>query len=291
MLKIATRKSELAVTQARFVGNLLNIPYELVYVQTHGDRDQNSSLSEIGGQGVFSKEVQVEVLNHRADIAVHSAKDLPTAGVDGLVIAGVPKREDPRDALVGKRLASIPVGGVVATSSRRRSAQLLNLRPDVTVVSARGNMSRRIAKASEVDAVFVAMAAMVRLELEDEVAEVLPIESFTPQVGQGTLAIECRGEDYETIEKLNRISDENTRKSLEAERAFLARLGAGCQTPVGAYAQSQEGKVYVRGFMGDDSGVFVSRSEKVGNDPLLIGTELADAVSVMSKNASLLRFD
>jgi hydroxymethylbilane synthase len=184
-LRIATRGSELALWQARHVATLLGGDAELVVVETTGDQRLDQPIWELGGKGVFVKEVQRAVLDGRADLAVHSAKDLPSETPEGLVLGAVPERGDARDALVGARLAQLPQGATVATGSRRRQVQLAGLRPDLAFVGLRGNMATRLAKASEVDAVVVAAVALERLGLAHHLSETFEVDVLVPQVGQG----------------------------------------------------------------------------------------------------------
>lgn len=241
VLRAATRGSPLARWQAEAVAALLRshdpaIDVELVVVDTQGDRRLDVPIWELGGKGVFAKEVQAAVLDGRADLAVHSAKDLPSVSVPGLVIAAVPERGDPRDALVGSTLADLPHGAEVATGSLRRQAQLAAARPDLRFVGLRGNMATRIAKAAEHDAVVVAAAALDRLGLADQIAERLAIGLVLPQVGQAALAVECREDDAELRSLLGAVEHADTRRCVDAERAFLAELGGDCSLPAAAYA-------------------------------------------------------
>src|SRR5262245_43418343 len=204
-LRAATRGSELALWQTNHVAELVrrahpDVEIEPVVVQTSGDRDLERPIWEMGGKGVFVKEVQAAVLDGRADLAVHSAKDLPSVTFDGLVLAAVPARGDARDALVGASLANLGPGARVATGSVRRRAQLANARPDLTFAELRGNIATRIGRVGTdgIDAVVVAAAALVRLDLHDQIAEVLEPETLVPQVGQGALAVECRDDDPDT---------------------------------------------------------------------------------------------
>ncbi|SHE33958.1 hydroxymethylbilane synthase [Ferrithrix thermotolerans DSM 19514] len=281
-VKIATRRSELAVAQATYVGSLLNSDFELVYVTTQGDRDQASALSVIGGQGIFTKEVQRAVLDGMADIAVHSAKDLPSATHIDLAIRGVPKREDVRDVLIGSRLSDLAEGSIVYTSSNRRKAQLLSLRPDIEVRGARGSIATRMKLAGHRSAVFVAKAALDRLGISKFDGEILPLESFTPQVGQGALAVEALRSDDEIGDLLQGITDLETFDALMCERAFLSRLGAGCTMPVGAYAVSAEGLTTVNGFIGVEDGSRLWRASASSTDPQRAGRELAEKLLQMS---------
>ena len=240
-LRAATRGSALARWQTDKVIELLGCEVEVVVVETEGDRRRDVPIHEIGGRGVFTKEVQAAVLDGRADFAVHSAKDLPSSlGPEGLVIAAVPERGDRRDAMVGKALADLPPGALVATGSVRRRAQLAWHRPDLTFTDLRGNICTRLEKAKQYDAVVMAAAALVRLERTDAIAEVLEPDVLVPQVSQGALAVECREDDDEVRERLAGIEHEPSRREVDQERAFLARLGGGCDLPVGATAGAGE---------------------------------------------------
>ncbi|MHB8670039.1 MAG: hydroxymethylbilane synthase [Acidimicrobiales bacterium] len=238
-LRAATRGSALALAQAQFVARrleALGAEIEIVVVQTMGDQRSEVPIWQLGGQGAFVGEVQAAVLEGRADIAVHSAKDLPSGGCEGLRIAAVPEREDPRDALVGSTLEGLAVGARVATGSVRRRAQLAWHRPDLTFAGLRGNIETRLAKAAGFDAVVVAAAALRRLGRSGEMTEALDVSRVVPQVGQGALAVECRAEDEPTRSVVGAIEHRSSRLALEAERAWLARIGGGCDLPVGAHA-------------------------------------------------------
>lgn len=236
------------------------VEVSLVVVETSGDRRLDVPISEIGGQGVFVKEVQAAVLDGRADVAVHSAKDLPSLAADGLVIGAVPLRGDPRDAMVGSVLADLPAGATVATGSVRRRAQLSWVRPDLTFTNLRGNIGTRLEKVPPGGAVVVAAAALSRLGLLDRAAEVLDEWVMLPQVGQGSLAVECREGDSEILEVLSSIEHAPTRLALECERGFLARLGGGCDLPVGAYARLDGDEVVVEGMLASADGRVMLRS-------------------------------
>jgi hydroxymethylbilane synthase len=269
-VRIATRGSALARWQAEHVAGLLRsatpgLDTELVIVDTLGDRALERPIWELGGQGVFVKEVQAAVLDGRADLAVHSAKDLPSAPAlvtPGLVIGAVPERGDARDALAGLPLAAIPPGGVVATGSTRRRAQLADLRPDLTFTGLRGNIGTRLARVREVSAVVVAAAALARLGRRADAAEVLEPSAMVPQVGQGAMAVECRGDDDATVGLLRDIDHGPSRRAVDAERAFLACLGGGCELPVGAYAvEGGDGTVRLRAVLATLDGRMVLRDE------------------------------
>ncbi len=258
---------------------LLGGDAELVVVETTGDRRADTPIHEMGGTGVFVKEVQQAVLDGRADIAVHSAKDLPSEQTPGLVIAAVPERGDPRDALVGSTLADLPNGAVVATGSVRRRAQLAALRADVIFADLRGNMETRLAKAAGFDAIVVAAAAFDRLGLEDHITERLATSVMLPQVAQGALAVECRDDDAATRERLATIDDHDAHRAVIAERAFLAELGGGCDQPVGALAHiTDDGGVEIEGLLASLDGRAVVRRAITGSDPEAAGRELAEMV-------------
>jgi hydroxymethylbilane synthase len=274
--RIATRGSRLALWQAERVARLLPGEAEMVVVTTTGDRRTDVPVWSIGGTGVFVKEVEAAVLDGRADLAVHSAKDLPSETAPGLRLAAVPERADPRDALVGRRLDDIPAGGRIGTGSVRRRAQLAALRPDLTFGSLRGNIETRVAKAADFDAVVVAMAAIERLELTDRVAEILEPSVMLPQVAQGALAVECRDDDPSTVEALAGLDDPAARATVEAERAFLRQLGGGCDLACGALASLRpDGTVAIEVMLGSLDGHLVLRTTHEGTDPEEVGTEAA----------------
>jgi hydroxymethylbilane synthase len=239
-LRIATRGSRLARWQAEHVAGLLRavhgpLDVELVIVETTGDQRRDVPLHAIGGQGVFVKEVQQAVLEGRADLAVHSAKDLPSTTAPGLVIAAVPARGDARDGLVGARLDDLVPGATVATGSVRRRAQLLAVRPDLHVVELRGNVDTRLTKIPDGGAIVMAVAPLERLGWADRLAEALDPVRFVPQVAQGALAVECRADDDATAAVVAAVEDAAARRGVDAERAFLAAFGGGCDLPIGAW--------------------------------------------------------
>jgi hydroxymethylbilane synthase len=275
-LRAATRGSELARWQTGHVASLLELEVEAVVVDTTGDRRSDVPIWEIGGQGVFVKEVQAAVLEDRADIAVHSAKDLPSAPTPGLVLAAVPVRDDARDALVGSTLDQLPPGAVVATGSVRRRAQLAWARPDLTFAGLRGNIATRLSKAKSYDAVVVALAALRRLGRTDHVAEALDASVMLPQVGQGALAVECRSDDQSTLAALAGLDHAASRRAVDAERAFLAELGGGCDLPVGAQARSiGDDTLELSGMVSSLDGRVMLRQAMTGSDPGALGRALA----------------
>jgi hydroxymethylbilane synthase len=279
VIRIATRASSLARWQAERVGARLGRDVEYVLISTSGDRDQTSELHAIGGLGVFTKDVQQAVLDGRADMAVHSAKDLPTATPTGLVLATIPERADPRDALVGCALDELSAGALVGTGSVRRRAQLAALRPDLTFGPLRGNIETRLRKREELgyDAVVVAFAALVRLELADaQTCDVLDPGVMLPQVAQGALAVECRADDVRTLERLRAIDDPIAHRAVDAERAFLAELGGGCDLPCGALADVDEaGNIVLEALLASLDGHIVLRTRVAGDDPADVGTTAA----------------
>jgi len=253
-LRAATRRSPLARWQAEHVAARLEAAHpgltvELVALETEGDRRLDVPIAHIGGKGVFAKEVQQAVLDGRADLAVHSAKDLTAVTGTGLALAAVPERGDPRDALVGGRLADLPHGATIATGSQRRRVQLAALRPDLRFVELRGNMAARLAKVPEGGAIVVAAVALERLGLAERIAERFAVDRLVPQVGQGALAVECRADDDRSRELLAAVQHAPSRRRLDAERAFLAELGGDCDLPAGAHATLDGDRIVLRGFL------------------------------------------
>jgi hydroxymethylbilane synthase len=250
-----------------------------VIVDTKGDQIGDVPLDRIGGQGVFVKEVQLAVMEDRADAAVHSAKDLPTATPVELVVGAVPERADPRDALVGCSMADLPPGAVIATGSARRRAQLANWRPDLTFVELRGNMATRLARAGDgsVHAVVVAMAALERLEWTDRATEILSPTRLLPQVGQGAIAAEYRRDRPEVGAMLDAVDHPTSHLALDTERAFLAALGGGCTAPVAGWAEVEAGgSIRIRGMVASPDGRVMVSTELSGDDPRSLGAALAE---------------
>jgi hydroxymethylbilane synthase len=278
---IATRSSPLARWQAEAVASRLAasaIDVEFLIVTTEGDQDQTRQIQEMAGRGVFVKEVQMAVLEGKADLAVHSAKDLMSTPTVGLNLAGFLERGDPRDALIGMNLRQLPQGARIATGSARRQAQLAHIRPDLKFTGLRGNIETRIAVAErdDVDAVMVAMAALQRLELTDSAAEVFSVEEMIPQVGQGAIAVECRDDDLTINEQLLGISDDSTRRCVEAERAYLAELGGGCELPVGAHGYLKEGIIQLDAVLASRDGTTLLRTQQQGYDADVLGKAVAE---------------
>lgn len=307
-IPIATRGSALARWQADHVADLLAaagaaagevVDAPLVVIETTGDRRLDVPLWELGGKGVFVKEVQAAVLDGRARVAVHSGKDLPAVTPDGLVLAAVPERADPRDVLVGATLASLGVGAVVATGSVRRRVQLADLRPDLTFTGLRGNIATRLDKVPAGGAVVMAAAAIDRLGLADELArrglatEVLEPSVLLPQVAQGALAIECRADDDEARELLALLEHAPSRRAVDAERAFLAELGGDCDLPAGAFARPAGDvsggatDLRVDALLASLDGHVLLRAGAVGDDPAALGRGLARHLRDDAGGASL----
>jgi hydroxymethylbilane synthase len=244
MLVIGSRGSQLALWQARWVqGRLaaLGVESRIEIIKTTGDRVTNVPLSSMGGKGLFTKEIEEALLARQVDLAVHSLKDLPTQIPEDLQIAAIPEREDPRDVMVGRKLADLGPGAKIGTSSLRRSTQLRCLRPDLQVESVRGNVDTRLRKLDEgqYDALVLAAAGLTRLGWSDRIAEALAPEVMCPAVGQGALAVETR-----VGENVCRVLDHaETRAEVTAERALLSALGGGCLTPIGAHARMDSGRL------------------------------------------------
>lgn len=280
-LRAATRSSPLALWQTAEVGRLLAAAHpglliEAVPTRTTGDRLAEASLADIGGKGAFVRSLQSAVLGGRADLAVHSAKDLPSLGAEELCLAAVPARGEVRDALVGARLVDLPPGAVVATGSARRRVQLADQRPDLRFADLRGNIDTRLAKAEDFDAIVVALVALERLGRAPAVLDVLDVDLMVPQVGQGALAVECRADDAELRGLLSAIDDPVSRRCVDAERAFLAALGGDCTVPAGAHAQPLEDEVQLRGVLAPAEGEPLRRATVRGDDGARAGRELAE---------------
>jgi hydroxymethylbilane synthase len=257
IVRIGTRGSPLALWQANHVADRLRrvesgLHVELVEIQTTGDQVLDAPLAQIGGQGVFTKEIQRALLDRRADVAVHSLKDLPTVAVEGLILEAVPPRGPTGDAFISGRFRSfleMPPGSSVATSSSRRRAQILNRRPDLRLVEIRGNVETRLNKltAENLDAIILAQAGLERLGLHEHISEILDPAWMLPAVGQGALGLECRADDAACRALLAKVDDPETHQVVLAERAFLRGLGGGCQLPIGAAGSTAGRELILRG--------------------------------------------
>jgi hydroxymethylbilane synthase len=286
-VRIGTRGSKLALAQCAWVkerieGRHPGMEVELVRIKTKGDKILDAPLSKIGGKGLFVKEIEEALLSGRVDLAVHSMKDVPAELPDGLLLTAFPEREDPRDVLVSLDnvpLDELPQGALLGTSSLRRGAQILHLRPDLKIVPLRGNVDTRIKKLRRGDfhAIVLAAAGMTRLDLEDEISQVIPTEKVLPAIGQGALGIEVRGDNREVIEVLSFMNHGPTALGVRAERAFLKRLEGGCQVPIAALAALNGRDLHLEGMVAELDGSRIIR-EKIQGDkerPEEIGVSLA----------------
>ncbi len=264
VIRIATRKSPLALWQAEYVKNQLikadpTTRVELVTMVTRGDMLLDSPLSKVGGKGLFVKELELAILEDRADLAVHSMKDVPVAFPEGLDLISICPREDPRDAFISNRYASLddlPPGAIVGTSSLRRQCQISAYRPDLIIRSLRGNVGTRLGKldAGEYDAIILAAAGLIRLGLQQRITLLLPVTLSLPAGGQGAVGIECRQDDQQLIRRLQSLNDEKTAICVHAERAMNIRLEGGCQVPIASYAVLEGTELWLRGLVGTPAG-------------------------------------
>lgn len=300
-LMIGTRGSQLAMTQAQGVADLLAASsgrdVKLVPISTHGDRDQGSPLESMGGQGVFVTALRDALLNGEVDVAVHSLKDLPTAPEPRLLMAAIPRREDPRDAVVardGLTLGELPNGARVGTGSPRRVAQINALGLGLDVVPIRGNVDTRLAKVAngEYDAVVVALAGLSRLGRASEATELIDPIQVLPAPGQGALACECRADDDATARILAVLDDADTRSAVTAERSLLGTMEAGCSAPIGALAEVVSGdggdELWLRAVVADISGTPIVRLSATGSpdDPAAVGERLAAELLAPTENTA-----
>jgi hydroxymethylbilane synthase len=286
-LIFATRPSKLARWQTNYVINALkrlhpDLECKEKVITTQGDKILDKPLPEIGGKGLFTQELESELLNGDVHCAVHSLKDLPVESPAGLTVGCIPVRADVRDALIsskGYTLAALPNGASVGTSSLRRAAQILSLRPDIKTESLRGNVDTRLRKAldGQYDAIILAGAGLARLGLDSHVTEWLPLNVMLPAPGQGALAVQCRADDTETLALLSKFEDEATRKAVTAERAFLSGLGGGCAVPVAAYAvtSARSSVISLKGLVISEDGKMVVKVAGEGAGALQLGNELA----------------
>ncbi|ONM43354.1 hydroxymethylbilane synthase [Halopseudomonas pachastrellae] len=287
-LRIATRKSALALWQAEYVKARLeqldpSITVSLVPMVSRGDQLLDSPLAKIGGKGLFVKELETAMLNDEADLAVHSMKDVPMQFPDGLGLYAICEREDPRDAFVSNHfddLDALPAGSVVGTSSLRRQAQIMARRPDLQIRFLRGNVNTRLAKldAGEYDAIVLATAGLLRLGFDARIRYPMPPEVSLPAGGQGAVGIECRSSDTELQALLVQLNDEDSALRVRAERALNTRLNGGCQVPIACYAERENGELWLRGLVGDPDGQRMLRAEARGSegDPEALGIAVAE---------------
>jgi hydroxymethylbilane synthase len=280
-LVFATRPSKLARWQTQWVMHALQAALPSLECREHimttqGDRILDKPLPEIGGKGLFTQELEAELLAQRVHGAVHSLKDLPVENPPGLVVGAIPPRAQVEDVLIsasGYTLESLPEGARVGTSSLRRAAQILAYRPDLRIESLRGNVDTRLrkAQAGQVDAIILAGAGVTRLGLQAHITQWLPLEIMLPAPGQGALAVQCRVDDQPTLDILARIEDAHTRLAVEAERAFLSGLGGGCSLPVAAYAVVQDSQIALQALAAAPNGRQVIRCQATGVDPFQVG--------------------
>ncbi|USB34240.1 hydroxymethylbilane synthase [Paenibacillus sp. YPG26] len=298
---VGTRQSQLALTQTGQVIEALkelcklhSLPFEfdIKKIVTKGDRILDVTLSKVGGKGLFVKEIEQAMLDGEIDLAVHSMKDMPSELPDGLMNGAVPKRVDYRDALISKgglTLDELPQGAKVGTSSLRRASQLKAYRPDLNIEAIRGNIDSRLKKLETegFDAIILAAAGLFRMGWEDRITSYLPVDICLPAVGQGALGIECRENDQEVRHLLSLYNDPETAFTVAAERSFLGALNGGCQIPIGAFASlvhpetqesGSESQLELTGLVGSPDGTVILKESSTGNDPELLGREVASAL-------------
>lgn len=295
-LRIATRKSPLALWQAEHVGAALRAAHpglsiELLGMRTQGDKILDTPLANIGGKGVFVKELEQGMLDGRADIAVHSMKDVPVALPAGLHLSVIMAREDPRDAFVSVRFANLqalPPGARVGTSSLRRQCQLAQSRPDLEILPLRGNVNTRLRKldGGEFDAIVLASAGLKRLGLSDRVRAYLEPDISLPAIGQGAIGIECRAEDARINDLLRPLNHQDTARCVAAERALNQRLHGGCQVPIGAYAVLQRDHLWLRGLVGTLDGSAIVRADATGAATAAAALGVRVAESLLEQGAA-----
>ena len=296
VIRIATRKSPLALWQAKFVKAELekfhkNLTVELLPMSTKGDIILDTPLAKVGGKGLFVKELEVAILEDRADIAVHSMKDIPVDFPEGLGLEIICKREDPRDAFVSNNYHSIselPQGAIVGTSSLRRQCQIRAARPDLEIRDLRGNVGTRLGKldSGAYDAIILAAAGLKRLELEERITSFISIEESLPANGQGAVGIECRNNDDQVKALLAPLEHAETRFRVTAERAMNTYLKGGCQVPIGAYAEIQDDTLTLRGLVGSPDGTQIIEATKVGPKTNAKSLGIALAKELLSQGAN-----
>ena len=262
IVRIATRKSPLAMQQTNFVKSKLlelnpKLDIAIIPFQTQGDKFLNTSLSKIGGKGLFVKELENALLNDEADFAVHSMKDVPYALPSGLTIGAILKREDAKDALISRQqltLADLPFKATIGTSSLRRACQLKAIRNDFIIEPLRGNINTRLSKLDNYDAIILAVAGLKRMNFEDQITEYIDPTMLLPAAGQGALGIECRNTDYQIIDLIQQLTCSITKKCVEAERGVIETLQGSCQVPLAAYAYTQENILKLSALIAYDDG-------------------------------------
>ena len=286
-IKIGTRGSALALWQANWVKDRLEtrhpgLSVELVKIKTKGDKILDTALAKVGGKGLFVKEIEDALIRNETHLAVHSMKDVPADLPEGLIIDAIPEREDVRDAFIAREVSTwkdLPQGARVGTSSLRRQSQLLNRRPDLTMIPLRGNVETRLKKleTENLDAVVLAVAGIKRMKLEDRITEYFSDDIMLPAIGQGALALEVREDDREVRELIRFLKHPDTETAMAAERSFLRTLQGGCQVPIAALARVDGDTVRISGLVADTDGssVFRDSAEGPADDAARIGSELA----------------
>jgi hydroxymethylbilane synthase len=285
-LRIGSRGSQLALWQANHVAALLREQghtVEIEVIKTTGDKITSVALAKVGTKGMFTKEIEEALHDHRVDLAVHSLKDVPTELEQEFELAAIMKREDPRDAFISVKFSSLdelPHEAKVGTSSLRRQCQLKSVRPDLEIFPLRGNVDTRIRKleSGEYDAIILAAAGVRRLGLETHVRSRISADIMCPAVGQGALAIEIRRGDQQTKTLLAFLNDADTHAAIDCERALLGSLGGGCQVPIGAYAEKRGGRLYLRAMVGRPDGSQILREQADGTDGVKLGRETAQTL-------------
>ncbi|WP_395166640.1 hydroxymethylbilane synthase [Francisella salimarina] len=281
---VASRESKLALWQTNFVKdriqNELNIPCQISTMKTQGDIILDKPLNKIGGKALFMKELEIAMLNGKADIAVHSLKDVPYQLPDGFCLASFMPREDPRDAFVSNKYSSIddlPKGAIVGTSSLRRKAQLLNYRDDLIIRDLRGNVVTRLSKldGDEYDAIILASAGLIRLGLNDRITQYIPVEISLPAVGQGIVVVEALSKSIKLLEKLQNLNCSDSFCVATAERAFNQELKGGCHVAIGAYAELQGNQITLTAMVASSDGKNILKRKLIGEDPIKLGKSLA----------------
>lgn len=288
ILKIGSRGSQLALWQANWVKGRLEeagLQAEIVKIKTTGDKILDVPLAKVGGKGLFVKEIEEALMEQTVDLAVHSMKDVPGRLPDPLHLAAIPRREDPRDAVIGRqgfRLADLPSGAKIGTSSLRRQAQLWAFRPDLEIISLRGNLDSRLRKLNDglFDAIILAAAGLHRLDWEDRITEYLSAEVSLPAIGQGALAIECRRDDPEVNAMISFLNDPETASTVSAERALLTRLEGGCQVPIAGHATKSGDRITLDGLVASLDGKTILRERRSAKETEAeaLGIQVAEAL-------------
>ncbi|NQD68808.1 hydroxymethylbilane synthase [Bacillus haikouensis] len=294
---VGSRRSKLALTQTNWVIDQLKainpaIDFEVKEIVTKGDQILDVTLSKVGGKGLFVKEIEQAMLNKEIDMAVHSMKDMPAVLPEGLTIGCIPEREDHRDAFISKNhvaLKDLPSGAIVGTSSLRRGAQILSVRPDLEIKWIRGNIDTRLSKLQneDYDAIILAAAGLSRMGwTSDVVTEFLDPDLCLPAVGQGALSIECREDDEELLDLLKHFSDEETTQTVTAERAFLHKMEGGCQVPIAGYAEIKDnGEIALTGLVASPDGHTIYKEYMTGPNPEKVGERVAESLTELGGKA------